>query len=402
MSATKPPLAPVPPLSAEQLAEAARVEQMVGSWKVQARLFPTETARWLVSHGDYEIEIESARIVEMTPTGKPPVHAVPDEPEQPEPEDPRREALADMLLSAMRQSAPAGMSIERANLDFREMQRESEARMSKLPFPDVLHASGAAGGRKRRHMLLGLALPPASEDGSGIWREIVTSVEWYMRACVNLALKDGVSEQEAMREIYSLTIPVYVWHASGILDPEEDGGPRGTGVDPINLVFRAFAREETEEQRQRRREHNREIIAHRLARDAARRRSAANRQRIFGDPMVTEEQLCKLHVAIGEDAPPSYGIHLNWTSVRLWEQDASQLVGDLPLELLGLAMCGAPGSSAREEILAKALWRLRKLEQRAAFERCLIPLVAMARVWIPDGRLVPIVERAHERFLHRK
>lgn len=107
-------------------------------------------------------------------------------------------------------------------------------------------------------------------------------------------------------------------------------------------------------------------------------------------------------MAIGEDAPPSYGMHLSWTSVRLWEQDANQLVRDLPLELLGLSMCGAPGPSAREEILGKALWRLRKLEQRAAFERCLIPLVAMARVWIPDGQLVPIVERAHKRFLHRK
>jgi hypothetical protein len=115
--------------------------------------------------------------------------------------------------------------------------------------------------------------------------------------------------------------------------------------------------------------------------------------------MITEEQLRELHVVIDEDAPDACRVQLDWTSVRLWEQDANDLVRDLPLELLGLAMLGVPGPSTHEEILEKALWRLRRLDQRASFERCLIPLAAMARVWMADNRLEQIVDRVHKRYL---
>jgi hypothetical protein len=62
-------------------------------------------------------------------------------------------------------------------------------------------------------------------------------------------------------------------------------------------------------------------------------------------------------------------------------------------------MLAAPGATPREEILTKALWRLRRLESRTAFERCLIPLVAMARVWMPDERLLRIIEPFHNHHL---
>jgi len=402
LNETKPPLALAPPLTGNQLVEAERAEQLAGAWRALATLFPTETARWLATQCDPSISIDSARVVQMVPSGKSPVHAADAEPEQPDREDPQREGLANVLLGAMRKQAPAGMTIERVRLDRGTMQREREVRISRVPFPVVLDASGHAGGRRRSHMLIGLALPPASEDGSGIARELLGAVEWYMHACENLAEKDGLSTDHATQQVYFFTVPVYVWHASGLLDPEEDGGPTGT-ADPITLLFGdAFARQETDARRRERREQNRAIIDRRLERDARRREAAASREHLFGDRMISEEQLRSLHVEISEEAPRSHGLHLSWNGVRLWERDANKLLAELPLELLALTMLAAPGPTERAEILEKALWRLRKLDGRAAFERCLIPLAAMARVWLPDDQSSPILMLAHKRFLGRK
>ena len=84
MNETKPPLALAPPLTGNQLVEAERAEQLAGAWRALATLFPTETARWLATQCDPSISIDSARVVQMVPSGKSPVHAADAEPEQPE------------------------------------------------------------------------------------------------------------------------------------------------------------------------------------------------------------------------------------------------------------------------------------------------------------------------------
>lgn len=387
----------VPPLSDAQLKEAARVEQMILAWKALAILFPTETARWLAARSGWEIEIESACVVDMKETDDPHLQLAPDESEPPLGDRSERALVADLVMSALQRNAPAGTRIEQ--VDTAAIERECRARMSKLPFPVILNALCVAEGQQRR-TLIGLALPAASEDGTGTWQDLLSSVPWFMEAYVNLELQRGRSEREARQQVSFFTVPVYVWHGSGILDPEELDGPTAEKTDVVEALFgRLFERTETDEERNARRTSNRKVIARRSERDRARRRAAEHRQAFFGDPMITEEQLRNLHVVINDDAPQSYGLHLHWTSVRLWEQDGNELARSLPVELLGLAMLAAPGQSTREELLDRCLWRLRKFDQRAAFERHLIPLVAMARVWIADDWLSAVTAPFHRRFL---
>ncbi len=401
MSHAEPPIAAVPPLSVSQLADAERMQRLRDGFQALAMLAPTELARWLAARCDPTMVIEAARRVEMPAPAAPPLTAVGAPPTLDEVEDASREALAMSVLRKLQSSAPAGMTIER--VDTSALDRARKADQTRLPFPVVLDAKGRAGRKRREHMLIGLSLPPPSEDGRDMWLEMVKAVGWYVDVCRILARRDGAPPGGADDEVHFSTVPVYAWHGSGLLDPEELGGPTATGESSLaRLLLGAFPRVDTKAEIEARRARNRVTIARRRRADASRREAAERRQRLFGDPMITPDQLDAMRLEIGEDAESHGSLQLTWSSVRLWEQEASQLVEDLPLELLGLAMLGAPGQTPREVLLDRALWRLRKLPDRPSFERCYLALSAMAAVWIPSDELLPILLRAHKRFLERK
>ena len=365
------------PASEQHRRVVAAVQQMF-------RLCPLDAARWIWKrHGSTPYEVVEALWIEQAPRG--PAYVVPP-PRVEEDRPPTPEAvLARVLKSAIEGEAAASkgkIKVKAIDFDFDEAMRQT---LAEGGCEVELYVKLRRGTAKPVDMIFGVMLPDEREDGTETPWAMLGKTSWHLLA------GDRILGTKGKRMPLFLTVPLYLWPGTGLVDPQEScsvftGELSAPGI--LGDLLKLQGEEERARERARSRKLNLERLERQQALDRARRDAAARRLALTGDAGVTERELAALVPAIDVDNDRITMIH-SYDIVRLWEEPLDDLLASLPPACLGLALFGwrPPGMSAVNALERGAFALRRALRGKPALEaqRAALSLASLGAAFLdPD------------------
>jgi hypothetical protein len=322
--------------------------------------------------------ILEASFIEQKPRG--PAYAVPaPQPEReregpPTPEEVVQRVMTDAVVREAADSK-GKLSVKVVQFDFDEAKRQAIVKGG-CEVELLLRVQPKRG--KPFQMLLGVALPGASDDGSEMHWHMLEKSTWNMLAYerVVTARNRSAGRRGPVFEM----LPLYLWPGTGLKDAQENCSVLSTTFQMPGLLGQLTQRTGEQERRQNRKFNKERLEFHRHL-DRERREAAARRLERTGDAGITDEELAALVPSIDLDHD-RITMRISYNILRLWDDPADSLIEQLPPECVGLALFGhRPASVAAEDVLRRCAWALRRGlrgAEPARVERATAALAAVA------------------------
>ncbi len=378
-------------------AKSNKVEECIAAVQLMFRMYPLEMAKWSLQNQHDEnsgYKLLEAHYIEQDSALK--MYPVPEKKKKKK--DIISEAISEGIIKTIKSEATDNedITISTIHLDHDELARQTILKGGcevELLIKDSFNENRINKG------IMAVMIMPPQHDGSELNNEVICNLSWQCIAYEELVIKNLTEEEQEkgyMFMPYIIFKPLFLFFGTGL----KDGGifesfePKISKDDGI-LGF-LCGDDESEEEQAKRRNDNLKWKKLSEDRDRERREAARKREEMIGDSMINENELDEMVPQI-DVKKGNRNLGIGWVSWRIWEKPVDDLLNELPLGGLGLALFAYNQHDETPlQLFRRCAWKLRGRISEAGLNpeevnRVLIPLLATAKICLNEDDIFDVL-----------